>query len=100
MRDVRQVTVITRNPSGSGDGGSCEDGWYTVDEDGVLTMTDKDGAPLRNANTGQKITHRLAPDENEKGVAKNLRLKMFRDERHDEMAGFNRPLRYQRTGLA
>jgi hypothetical protein len=99
MSDVRQVTVITRNPSGSGDGGSCEYGWYVVDE-GVLTMTDKDGAPLRNENTGQKITHHLAPGENEKGVAKRLRLKIYRDERPDEMAGFNRPIRYPKWGGA
>jgi hypothetical protein len=97
--DVRQITVITRNPSGSDDRGSCEDGWYTVD-DGVLTMTDKDGAPLRNPNTGQKITHHLANGESDKAVAKRLRLKIYRDERPDEMAGFNRRIDYPKWGCA
>jgi hypothetical protein len=97
--DVRQITVITRNPSGSDDRGSCEDGWYTVD-DGVLTMTDAEGAALRNPNTGEKITHRLAPGESDKAVAKRLRLKIYRDARPDEMAGFNRPIRYPKSGWA
>jgi len=94
MSDVRQVTVITRNPIGKDDGGSCEEGWYTVDGD-LLTMTDAEGVALRNPNTGEKITHRLAPGESDKAVAKRLGLKMYRGERGDDDKGFNRPLRYR-----
>jgi hypothetical protein len=100
MRDVRHITIITRNPIGSGDGGSCEEGFYTVDGDGVLTMTDAEGAALRNPNTGEKITHRLAPGESDKAVAKRLRLRIYRDARPDDDKGFSRPLRYPKFGLA
>jgi hypothetical protein len=89
----KQVTVITANPTGKGDLGACEVGHYVVEND-LITMTDSDGAPLRDANTGERISHRMATNENEKTVAKRLTLKLFRSERGDDMAGFSRPLRY------
>jgi hypothetical protein len=50
--------------------------------------------------TGARITHRLAPDENEKVVAKRLTLKIHRTSNGDEMAGFHRPIRYPKSGWA
>ena len=97
--EIRQVTVITRNPSGDGDMGSCEIGHYTVEGD-TLAMVDAKGAPLRDANTGERITHRLALGEGEKAIAKGLTLKIFRAARGDEMADFNRPINYPKFGLA
>jgi hypothetical protein len=40
------------------------------------------------------------PGESEKAVAKRLTLKMWRTENRDEMAGFHRPIRYCKSGLA
>ncbi len=70
MLEIYQVTVITRNPSGPGDVGSCEVGHYTVDG-GLLTMVTADGAPLRATN-GERITHHLVPGEDAKRVAGRL----------------------------
>jgi hypothetical protein len=101
MPDIKQVTVITRNPNGAkGDLGSCEIGFYTLSEDGLLTMTDGQGGPLRDENTGHKIEMHLLPGENEKAAAKKLTLKIYRDAPDNEMAGFHRPIRYPRSWLA
>jgi len=94
--NIKQVTVITSNPSGN-DLGSCEVGFYTLEGD-LLTMVDGDGVPMRNANTGEKITHRLASGESEKTIAKRLTLKIFNAARGDEIAGFNRPIHYPKCG--
>jgi len=100
MRDIRQVTCITKNPSGGKDDmGSCEVGFYTV-EGGLLTMTDADGVPLRDSNNGERITHRLAPGESEKAIASRLTLKIIRTSRGDEMAGFSRRIDYPKWGGA
>jgi hypothetical protein len=43
---------------------------------------------------------RLLPGESEKAAAKKLTLKLHRDARGDEMAGFHRPIRYPKWGGA
>jgi|SRR5271170_6596899 len=90
MSDVKSVTVATRNPSGN-DLGSVEIGFYTL-SDGLVTMTDCEGLPLRNAN-GDLMTHRLGAGENHVTIAKRMRLKMWRDE-NDDGNGFNRRIDY------
>jgi hypothetical protein len=69
-------------------------------ESDLLTMTDSDGAPLRDANTGERIAHRLVSGENEKAVAKRLTLRIFQEARADVMAAFHRPISYLKLGLA
>jgi hypothetical protein len=98
MSEIKTCHVITRNPSGGrGDLGSCEVGYYTVSDD-LLAMVGGDGGPLRDANNGERITHRLVPGgESEKAVAMRLTLKLWLSERGDEMAGFNRPIDYGRS---
>jgi hypothetical protein len=94
MMDVHQVTVITRNPTGPGDVGSCEVGHFTVDA-GLLTMVTADGVPLRAAN-GERITARLAPTEEPRRVAGRFTLSRWRYERDasELVPGFDSPLRY------
>jgi hypothetical protein len=96
--DIHQVTVITSNPTGPGDVGSCEVGRYTVDG-GLLTMVTAGGAPLRAAN-GERITARLAPEEDAKRVAGRLTLSHWRIQRAqgEIVPGFNRPLHYRSSG--
>jgi hypothetical protein len=98
MSDVRSVIVGTRNPLGEGDTGSAEQGWYVVEGD-TLTLTTADGVPLRDERTGQRIVHHLLPNENAKGVAKNLTLRRWRASQPDDN-GFNRPIRYSNAGIA
>jgi hypothetical protein len=97
--DIRQVTVITANPGGSDDVGSCEVGYYTIEGD-LLTMVDSEGVPLRNSNSGEKITHRLGAGENRETIAMRLTLKLWREARGDDMAGFNRRIDYPKWGGA
>jgi hypothetical protein len=99
MMQVRQVTVITSNPTENDRVGSCEIGYYTIEGD-LLTMVDSEGAPLRNANTGERITHRMVPGENEKAIARRLTLRIWREARGDEMSGFNRRIDYGPEGIA
>jgi hypothetical protein len=61
-------------------------------ENGTITMTKAAGVPLRDDNTGRRITHTFAPGENEKDAAKRLTLRQCRAAHRDEMAGFHRPL--------
>lgn len=93
MSEIRQVTVITANPTRSDDVGRAEIGFYIVAA-GLLTMTDPHGVPLRNANTGEKIEHRLMADETPRVIAKRLTLKIFNAARGDDMAGFQRHIDY------
>lgn len=89
---LKQVTVATRNPSGN-DLGSVEIGFYVV-EDGILTMCSAEGDLLRNANTGDLMTHRLAPGENPVVIAKRLTLKIYRTNNGDDVVGFGRNIDY------
>lgn len=96
--EIQQVTVITRNPIGANDVGSCEIGHYTVDA-GLLTMVSAEGAPLRAAN-GERITARLTPEEDARRVAGRLTLSHWRTQRDasEAVPGFGRPLDYGRSG--
>jgi len=99
MSEIRTCHVITRNPTGKGDLGACEVGYYKV-SDGILTIVTSTGEPLRGA-MGERITARLVPGgESERAVAMRLTLRQWQSERDDDPNGFNRPLRYGRSGVA
>lgn len=93
---IKSVVITTAKPSGPGDLGQVAEGFYFV-ENGVLTMTDRDGRPLRDENTGRQHTVRLLPGDDEKWEAKRKTLQLNRANR-DEMAGFHRPIRYRNLG--
>jgi hypothetical protein len=97
VMEIKHCVVITANPTSSNDTGSAEEGWFTV-SDGLVTMTDKDGDPIRNAN-GDRMTHKLLPGENPVVIAGRMRLKMWRDERGDGVEGFNRRIDYGSSGV-
>lgn len=100
MSEVKSVVAIVSNPVSKGSTGECAEGFYTRDGD-TLTMTNAEGEPLRDDDTGARTTHLLLPGENEKVIAKRLTLKRYRAERGDEMASFHsRPLRYPDRGWA
>jgi hypothetical protein len=64
------------------------------------TMTGSYGASLRDANTGQRIEMRLLPGESETAPAKRFTHRIRRATHVDETAGFHRPIRYGKSGLA
>ncbi len=93
MSDVKGVIAVVSNPTDKRDGEIVTEGFYTRDGD-VITMTDRDGVPRRDDNTGERVTVRLLPTDNEKTVAKRMTIRLYRAERGDEMAGFNRRIDY------
>jgi hypothetical protein len=95
----KAVIVIVANPHGADKVGEVAEGFYLRDGD-TITMTDRHGTPLRDEDTGGRITHRLAPDENEKTVAKRLTLRLYRAENREDVAGFGRRIDYGRNGYA
>ena len=97
--DIKGVVVIVSNPTSKNDGGEVAEGWYTLDGD-LLTMTDRDGVPLRDDNSGARITHRLANGESDKAVAKRLTLRRYREENRDGMSAFHRRIEYPSRGWA
>jgi hypothetical protein len=99
--EIHHVVVGTRNPNGDDprDMGDSEEGFYTV-SDGLLTMVNVDGAPLRNA-AGERITARLAAGEVARNIAARLVLARWRIERDagGGVPGFGRRLSYGPDGV-
>ena len=48
-------------------------GFYTL-ADGILTMTNSEGIPVRGLNGGDKITHKIEPGEDPRMIASQLTL--------------------------
>jgi hypothetical protein len=94
-----EITVTTRNPSGEpGDLGSCEVGFFTLDDD-LVTLVEGDGIPIRKSD-GERITARVRPSENPRQVASRLVLSHWRNQRDsgEAVPGFGRPLHYRSSG--
>ena len=88
MPEVHSVYATVRLPT-NGDTGQVTTGYYTLG-DGVLTMTDSQGAPVRDLNNGEMVTHKVKEGEDPRSIASRLTLKIYRMMRSDGMAGFNR----------
>lgn len=86
-RELRSVWVQTRSPTGPGDCGAAEEGFYFV-QDGEVVMTDEAGKP-----TG--VSERLTVGGNARAVAARLRKRAWLKERGAN--DFDRPLHYSRT---
>jgi hypothetical protein len=97
--EIKSVVVIVANPIRKGDLGEVAEGHYLV-ENGIITMTNADGIPLRDDNTGRRITHTLERGEDAKGVAKRLVLRQYRTQHRDEMSGFHRRIDYGPSSVA
>jgi hypothetical protein len=78
MCEIKQVTAIVSNPLGldPNDHGRMTIGFYFV-EDGLLTMTDGNGKPMRGAG-GEKITHKLQAGDEADVIAKRLTMRIYR----------------------
>jgi hypothetical protein len=95
MPEIHQVFATVRLPS-DGDPGQVTIGYYTQ-ADGVLTMTDSKGVPVRTSS-GEKRVHRLQEGEDPRAIASRL-TKQIRTAMRGE-SDFNRPLNYSRHGVA
>src|SRR5690349_3146685 len=76
MPEVRCVVAVVSNPIGPDDPGRATYGYYIL-EDGLLTMTDGNGTPVRNT-FGEKETHRLQDGEDPDYIAKRRAVKIHR----------------------
>jgi hypothetical protein len=96
MSEVFKISVQTRRPDGD-DPGAVTEGAYIVD-DGVLTMTQPDGSPVRNP---ERFTHKLRDGDNAPGIAGQLTLEIRQALLgKGTVAGFNRQLAYPKSGVA
>ena len=98
MPDVKSVTIQIRPRSGrAGDTGQVSFGYYTV-EDGVLTMTDGDGRPVRRRD-GELMQRKLKPGDDAETFAR-IFTRSFRLHVQGDGADFNRQLDYPNLGVA
>ena len=94
MSEIKSVIVTTAKPTGPDDLGRCEEGFYMV-ANGILTMCDMDGVPLRDDNTGRRREMKLLPGDVPAQEARRMTLRFWRENNKDQMAGFHRPIRYR-----
>jgi hypothetical protein len=92
MPEVHRVTVTVRRPKDS-DPGQVTFGYYTL-VDGILTMTDASGMPMRRTS-GEYYRAKIGPDE-----SPQTRARVFTREIRAALRGsdFNRPLDYSKFG--
>jgi hypothetical protein len=95
MPEIFTVFVQTQAPKGSFHGRVVE-GKYIV-EDGVLTLTNRRGIPVSDAE-GKSYTQKLNESDNPKQIAGLLTKKFAKARRGDVPASFSRPLDYPRLG--
>ena len=86
MPEIKQVNAILANPSPSDPNGRVTAGHYIL-EDGLLTMVDADGKPLRGTG-GEKIVHRMQDGENPDSIACRLTLMLYRRGRRRLQSSF------------
>ena len=98
MPDVRKVFRDIRSPKGDDDPGQVTIGYYTL-TDGLMTMTDGNGKPIRKDN-GELWTHRMRDGDKETPIAHWMTGKVYRALRGDDVLGFNRRISYPRHGIA
>ena len=99
MSEIKSVVVTTAKPSGPGDLGQMEEGFYTV-ANCILTLVDHNGVPLRDDNTGRRFETKLLRGDDERQEAKKMTLRRYREANRDGMAGFHRTIRYPDRGWA
>jgi hypothetical protein len=100
MPEIKEASAIVANPVTRGDTGRATVGFYTV-SDGILTMTDGDGKPVRRRHSGDVYRHELKDGDDPVAIAKRLTLAIWRSNTGgDASGGFNRRLHYPDIGLA
>jgi hypothetical protein len=104
LSEVKSVTITLRRPLGPGDCGLCEIGFFTH-VDGVVSLTDESGVPLRRGSTvttrtkGKDTPTWSAPaGDDPRAVAGRLLQQKFSSVKSG--SDFWRPLRYEKIGIA
>jgi hypothetical protein len=69
--ELQRIIVSVRHGDGAGDPGKVTEGFYKLNAERVLTMTDAAGAPMRRTN-GELWQQKLLPDQNPRSVAAAL----------------------------
>jgi hypothetical protein len=75
--------------------GRVTPGFYTLDGN-VLTMTDGEGAVVRDRRNGELYQEVLKPDQNPRSVAARLTKEIWKANQSGGLPGFNRRLDYSR----
>jgi len=97
MPDVRNITVILRNPNGNPDDhGQVTHGHYILDGNKVR-LTDSKGTPVRRS-TGDPVVHGLKDGEDPELIARVLTREFRRHIHGGRMQGFSGPIRYPKSG--
>ena len=96
--EIKSVQAIVSNPSPREPNGRVTVGYYVM-KDGLLTMTDSKGAPVRSYG-GDKYEKKIEEDDIVKLIAQRLTMKIHLARVGNEMANFNRPLNYPKNGVA
>jgi hypothetical protein len=92
LMQIRKVVVQTLPPSGDFPGQVAE-GRYTW-EDGVVTLVDHDGVPLRDRRD-KVYEKKLTPEEDPHVIGCRLTKQRFQDRGGDKQ-DFSRPLNYRK----
>jgi hypothetical protein len=95
MSDVKQIVVQVAGPGRRYKHGAVTFGYYTVD-DGIVTMTDKDGIPA-GVETGKTFSHKLKRDEDPREWAARMTKELrseFKGGKDRVVAGFDGPIPY------
>jgi hypothetical protein len=102
MPEVHSVWATVRPLRDENDLGQVTVGYYTM-ADGVLTMTDSNGAAVRERQSGEKYLHNMKPGEDALPIASRLTLQiyyMLRGETAQTATGFGRTINYPASGVA
>jgi len=87
--DVHRIIIQTRAPKGN-DPGKIAEGWYCVNADNFVVLTDAAGKPLGNEK------HYLDPDGDARLVA--ARMLRRRQNARGSSGNFAGPIRYPKIG--
>jgi hypothetical protein len=110
MPEVKQVTITLRRPLGPEDQGLVEIGHF-IFSDGVVTLTSEDGTPLKRGSN-QTLTTRTIKGARDVPLwsaavlaghdARMVAGRLLHSKVSSEKSGsdFNRPLHYQKMGIA
>ena len=89
MPTIESVQAIVSNPNDREPQGRTTLGYYIL-KDGVLTMTDSKGAPVRS-HKGDKYEQKVEESDNVTLIAQRLTMKIHLS-RLGSDTGFNRPM--------
>ncbi|MCP1969902.1 hypothetical protein J2R87_003642 [Bradyrhizobium elkanii] len=85
-----QQVVYQVRPQSEGDPGEIDFGFYVIEDDAVVTLTDINGKPL-----GNDCNQTIPPGAEPFSIARNM---IFNRRKNDPAANFNRRIPYGRTG--